>query len=84
MDLITKRFSKLTYTVGLEDAHIRYKKCVANVVESYMKDGIAPEGEVCLDEKRSFYDLLHEVNKTEHDIISQLSYDKILTAREYQ
>jgi len=51
----------------LKTLHEQYKDCVAEKILNAFKEDRVVNGEVCVEEKRSFYNYLHENKRIEHD-----------------
>ena len=67
MDLIfgKKLFSDST----LKSLHANYLVCVSNEVSKAFETGFVKPDELCLNEKKNYYNHLHDNSKIEHDNI---------------
>ena len=73
MDLLIKKMklSGVVVDYKLEQNHKAYKRCINDYVQNYMASGQAGNNEVCIDEKNTYYNNLHEIRKIEHDNIKR-------------
>ncbi len=67
MDFI---FSKKLYSDStLQNLHSQYLTCVEREVSKAFETGFVKYDELCLNEKKNYYNHLHDNNKIEHDNI---------------
>ena len=69
MDFTWKKIKLHTLSLSwqLDSLHSSYKNCVADHVQKYMVTGVSQDTEFCTEEKKNFYNALHETKKIEHD-----------------
>lgn len=71
-------FSKFKYDFTANGLHKAYKNCIANEVSKYMENGTQPSEEFCLEEKKAFYNALHNAKKIEADSIEKYYIETIV------
>lgn len=63
-------FGKKLYSdCTLRTLHSEYLNCISNEVTKAFEIGNVKTDELCLSEKKNYYNYLHDQNKVEHDNI---------------
>jgi len=63
-------FGKRLYSDStLKALHKEYLNCVSNEITKAFESGNVKQEELCLKEKKNYYNYLHDQNKLEHDNI---------------
>jgi hypothetical protein len=72
-------FRKLYHDSTLTSLHKVYKNCINNEVLKHFNDGTVPQEELCLKEKKEYYNHIHQSKKLEHDLIMKYYKDLLMT-----
>lgn len=67
MDLILGK--KLYSDSSLKQLHNEYLTCISQEISKAFDTKNVPSGEVCLEQKKNYYNYLHDKSKIEHDNI---------------
>jgi len=67
MDLFLNK--KLYSDSTLKSLHANYLSCIEREVTKAFEIGLVKQEEFCLDEKKNYYNHLHDKSKMEHDNI---------------
>jgi hypothetical protein len=69
------KISKLYSDSTLKTLHNSYKTCINDEVAKHFTNGTVPSDELCLNEKKEYYNHLHQAKKMEHDNIMKYYRD---------
>jgi hypothetical protein len=71
---------KFYLDLTIETLNGNYSNCIAKEIQKSFKENAMPQSELCINEKRAFYNYLHEVNKIEHDNLMIFYHQNLIKA----